>query len=102
VFLPAFLPAFLPVFLADRQTDFEIFACIYCSAEGRNTSRDRQRYRKTDIQIYIQTSRNKDVQTYTDKQTDRRTVQKYWYRLKNKQMYRKTKTAYGTYLQYCT
>ena len=39
--------------------------------EGRNASRDRQRYRKTDIQIYIQTNRNKDVQTYTDKQTDR-------------------------------
>jgi hypothetical protein len=50
--------------------------------EGRNASRDRQRYRKTDVQIYIQTNRNKDVQTYTDKQTDRRTVQKYWYRLK--------------------
>ena len=58
--------------------------------EGRNASRDRQRYRKTDIQIYIQTNRNKDVQTYTDKQTDRRTVQKYWNKLKNRQMYRKT------------
>jgi hypothetical protein len=71
--------------------------------EGRNASRDRQRYRKTDIQIYIQTNRNKDVQTYTDKQKDRRTVQKYWYRLKNRQMYRKTNIhTYGTYLQYCT
>ncbi len=50
----------------------------------------RQRYRKTDVQIYIQTNRNKVIQTYTDKQTDRRTVQKYWYRLKNRQMYRKT------------
>ncbi len=71
--------------------------------EGRNASRDRQRYRKTDIQIYIQTNRNKDVQTYTDKQTDRWTVQKYWYRLKNRQMYRKTNIhTYGTYLEYCT
>ncbi len=51
----------------------------------------------------MQTNRNKDVQTYTDKQTDRRTVQKYWYRLKNRQMYRKTNIhTYGTYLQYCT
>ncbi len=48
----------------------------------------------TDVQIYIQTNRNKDVQTYTDKQTDRRTVQKYWYRLKNRQMYRKTIIQY--------
>ena len=47
-------------------------------------------YRQTDVQIYIQTNRNKDVQTYTDKQTDRRTVQKYWNKLKNRQMYRKT------------
>jgi hypothetical protein len=33
---------------------------------------DRQRYRKTDVQIYIQINRNKDVQTYTDlhRQTD--------------------------------
>ena len=45
--------------------------------EGRNASRDRQRYRKTDIQIYIPTNRNKDVQTYTDKHSDRWTVQKY-------------------------
>ncbi len=40
--------------------------------------------------------KNKDVQTYTDKQTDRRTVPKCWKRLKNRQMFRKT------YLQYCT
>ncbi len=60
-------------------------------------------YRKTDVQIYIQTNRNKEVQTYTEKQTDRRTVQKYWYRLKNRQMYRKTNIhTYGTYLQYWT
>ncbi len=60
--------------------------------EGRNEGRQthRQRYRKTDVLIYIQTNRNKDVQTYTDKQTDRRTVQKYWNKLKNRQMYRKT------------
>jgi hypothetical protein len=38
----------------------------------------------------MQTSRNKDVQTYTDKQTDRRTVQKGWKRLKYRQMFRKT------------
>jgi hypothetical protein len=45
--------------------------------EGRNEGRqtDRQRYGRTDVQIYRQTNRNKDVQTYTDKQTDRRTVQ---------------------------
>ncbi len=62
---------------------------------------DRQRYRKTDVQIYIQTNRNKDVQTYTDKQTDRRTVQKYWNKLKNRQMYRKT--DFHTYtVQCCT
>ncbi len=38
--------------------------------EGRNAVRqtDRQRYRKTYVQLYIQTNRNKDVQTYTDKQ----------------------------------
>jgi len=63
---------------------------------------------KTDVQIYIQTNRNKDVQTYTDKQTDRRTVQKYWYRLKNRQMYRRqifthmvhtNSTVYKTYRQ---
>jgi len=29
-------------------------------------------YRKTDVQIYIQTYRNKDLQTYTDKLTDSR------------------------------
>ncbi len=58
---------------------------------------------KTDVQIYLQTNGNKDLQTYTDKQTDRRTVQKYWYRLKNRQMYRKTNIhTYGTYQQYCT
>ena len=28
-------------------------------------------YRKTDMQIYIQTYRNKDLQTYTDKLTDK-------------------------------
>ncbi len=28
-------------------------------------------YRKTDVQIYIQTYRNKDLQTCTDKLTDR-------------------------------
>ena len=66
--------------------------------EGRNASRDRQRYRKTDIQIYIQTNRNKDVHTYTDKQTDRRTVQKYWNKLKNRQMYRKTDIHTSTVL----
>jgi hypothetical protein len=52
--------------------------------------KDRQRYIKTDVHIYIQSNRNKDVQTYTDKQTDRRTVQKCWNRLKNRHMYRKT------------
>jgi hypothetical protein len=58
---------------------------------------------KTDVQIYLPTNGNKDLQTYTDKQTDRRTVQKYWYRLKNRQMYRKTNIhTYGTYQQYCT
>jgi predicted transposase YdaD len=41
---------------------------------------------KTDVQIYLQTNGNKDLQTDTDKQTDRRTVQKYWYRVKNRQM----------------
>jgi hypothetical protein len=37
---------------------------------------------KTDVQIYLQTNGIKDLQTDTDKQTDRRTVQKYWYRVK--------------------
>jgi hypothetical protein len=32
---------------------------------------DRQKEVQKDVQIYIQTNRNKDVQTYTDKQTDR-------------------------------
>ncbi len=41
---------------------------------------------KTDGQIYLQTNGNKDLQTDTDKQTDRRTVQKYWYWVKNRQM----------------
>jgi hypothetical protein len=36
---------------------------------------DRQRYSKTDVQIYVQTNRNKDVLTYTDirKQIERQT-----------------------------
>ncbi len=41
---------------------------------------------------------NKDVQTYTDKHSVRWTVQKYWYRLKNRQMIH----TYHTYQQYCT
>jgi hypothetical protein len=31
-------------------------------------------YRKIDVQIYIQTYRNKDLQTYTDKLTDRQCI----------------------------
>jgi predicted phosphoadenosine phosphosulfate sulfurtransferase len=30
---------------------------------------DSRMYRKTDVKVYIQTYRNKDVQTYTDRQT---------------------------------
>ncbi len=38
------------------------------------------------------------MQAYTDKQTDRRTVQKYWYRLENRHMYRKTNIhTFSTY-----
>ena len=72
--------------------------------EGRNAGRQTDRgKRETDVQIYLQTNGNKDLQTYTDKQTDRQTVQKYWYRLKNRQMYRKTNIhTYSTYQQYCT
>jgi hypothetical protein len=65
----------------------------------RQTEVNEDRCTNTDIL----TNRNKDVQTYTDKQTDRRTVKKYWYRLKNRQMYRKTLIhTYSTYQQYCT
>jgi hypothetical protein len=53
--------------------------------------------------MYKYTYRQTEIKTYTDKQTDRRTVQKYWYRLKNRQMYRKTIIhTYSTYQQYCT
>ncbi len=83
---------------ADRQTGRQ-----EGMQEGRNAGRQTDRGTGTDVQIYIQTNRNKDVQTYTDKQTDRRTVQKYWYRLKNRQMYRKSIIhTYSTYQQYCT
>ncbi len=53
---------------------------------------DRQRYSKTDVQIHIQTNRNKYVLTYTDmhrqaeRQTDCAKVQDR--RKTNKQMYR--------------
>ncbi len=55
---------------------------------------DRQTEVQRDRCTIIHTNRNNDVQTYTDKQTDRWTVQKYWYRLKNRQMYRKTNIRY--------
>jgi hypothetical protein len=56
--------------------------------------------RKTDVQIYIQTCRNKDLQTYTDKLTDSSAEVKEG-RQTNRQMYRKpnVKTfcaSYGT------
>ena len=44
--------------------------------------------------FYIQTNRNKNVQTYTDKQTDRRTVQKYLYRLKKQTDVQKDQYSY--------
>ncbi len=69
--------------------------------EGRNAFRQTDRGTERQmyiVQIYIQTNRNKDVQTFTDKQTDRRAVQKYWYRLKNRQMYRKTNIHIPTVL----
>ncbi len=50
-----------------------------CRNAGRKT--DRGTEDRCIVQIYIQTNRNKDVQTYTDKQTVRRTVQKCWNRL---------------------
>jgi hypothetical protein len=52
---------------------------------------DRQLYSKTDVQIHIQTNKNKDILTYTDmhrqreRQTDRTKVQDG--RKTNKQMY---------------
>ncbi len=56
---------------------------------------DRQaEVQKDNVQIYIQINRNNNVQTYTDKQTDRGTVQNYWCRLKNRQMYKKTNIRY--------
>jgi hypothetical protein len=57
----------------------------------RGTERQmyKYRYRQTEI---------KDIQTYTDKQTDRRTVQKCWNRLNNRHMYRKTNIH--TYCKY--
>ncbi len=45
-------------------------------------------YRKTDVQIYIQTYRNKGLQTYTDKLTDSSAEVKEG-RQTNRQMYRK-------------
>ncbi len=64
---------------------------------------DRKKEVQKDVQIYIQTNRNKrrtDIHRQTDRQ---RTVQKCWYRLKNRQMYRKTNIhTYCTYIQYST
>ena len=57
--------------------------------EGRNAGRQTDRGTERQmyiVQIYLQTNGNKDLQTYTDKQADRQTVQKYWYRVKNRQM----------------
>jgi hypothetical protein len=66
----------------------------------RQTEVQKDRQIQIQIQIYIQTNRNNDVQTYTDKQADRQTVQKHWYRLKNRQMYRKANIRYITALLY--
>ena len=74
--------------LADRQAERQESRKAGRNAGGQKCRwTDRLRYRKTDVQIYLQTNGNKDVQTYTDKHSDRWTVQKYWYRLKNRQMY---------------
>ncbi len=61
-------------------------------------------YKKTDVQIYMQTYRNKDLQTYTDKLTDRQ------YRNEGRQTDKQTDVqnaerskssvhTYGTYIQ---
>ncbi len=74
--------------------------------EGRKECRradmhvDRQTEEQKDRCTNIHTdNRNKDIQTYTERQT----VKKYGYRLKNRQMYRKTNIhPFGTKLLYCT
>jgi hypothetical protein len=78
-----------------------------CGKTGRNAGEyrksNRKRYRKIDVPMYIQTNRNRDVQTYIDVQTYRWTVRKCWYRVKNSQMYRQTNIlTYCTCPQYCT
>jgi hypothetical protein len=87
---------------ADRQAGMSECGKAGGNAGGYWKSK-RKRYRKTDVPVYIQTNRNRDVQTYTDEQTYRWAVRKCWYRVKNRQMYRQTNIhTYCTYPQYCT
>ncbi len=69
--------------------------------EGRNAGR--QTDKDTGRQMYKYTYRQTEIKTCRHTQTDRRTVEKYRYRLKNGQMYRNTIIhTYSTYQQYCT
>jgi hypothetical protein len=51
---------------AGRQAGRKMKAGIQAERQESRNATDRQRYRKTDVQIYIQTNITKDVLTYTE------------------------------------